>query len=538
MFRSLPVILLILVGQVGFSQNYLYNLVESQRKLLKAPARELSIFKTSSNAAIKADLSSTLRQFDLFEVDPLQLSIIRKTRPELIKLIIPASGGTISLELLQQDINTSGDFSFNTLSGDGKKATASTDQGYHYRGYVSNDPNSIASFSSFENGEVMIMFSNADDNYTLGLVKGTSTQYVLYRNGQIRSPLSFTCHSDDDPALDLTTPNSQRISNVEPPAQGIPAPLCQKVRFYWEASNKLYFNNFSSNLTLTQNYLSGVFNQVATMYANEGIKVELASTSVWTTLDPYNTSTSSSGLNDFRSRWNIQTNSFNGDLAMLVDGGSTNNGGVAYLLPSLCSRDFAYGYSNVYGSFNTVPTYSWDVEVLTHEIGHNMGSHHTHWSGWMTGFNGSCGAIDNCYTVETSTNCSACLATTNTNPSAPSGFKGSVMSYCHLRSGIGINLANGFGPLPQAVIRSVVSASTACTQRENLWTGAVSTAWETSGNWSCNAVPDETTDVTLPTGLTNYPVVSSSAVCRKLTQPSGTSVRVNSGFSLRVAGSQ
>lgn len=537
MLRYFTACFMLLISSSGFSQNNLYKLVEDQRKLLKSPAQEVFVFQKIDDPSIKAKLSNTLNSFDLFESNTVNLSNLRKNRPSLIELNIPASNGNMKLVLLQQDINTSNDFSFNTLSGDGKKTLASVDQGLHYRGYIDKDPNSIASFSCFENGEIMIMFSNSNDNFTLGIVKGSSNRYVLYGNGQMRKPLSFTCHTDDDPSYDLTS-NLHRVTDNDPPVQGIPAVLCQKVRFYWEATNKLYFNDFSSNLTLTQNYLTGVFNQVATMYANEGIKVELASTSVWTTLDPYNTNSSSTGLSDFRSRWNLQNNSFTGDLAMLVDGGSTNNGGVAYLLSSLCSRNSVYAYSNVNGTFNTVPTYSWDVEVITHEIGHNMGSHHTHWCGWMTGFNGSCGAIDNCYTIETSATCTACLATTNTNPSAPQGFKGTVMSYCHLRSGIGINLANGFGPLPQAVIRTVVGASTACTQRENLWTGAVSTAWETPGNWSCNTVPDETTDVTLPTGLTNYPVVNSAAVCRKLTQPSGTSVRVSNGFSLRIAGNQ
>lgn len=537
MLRYFTACFMVLISSAGFSQNYLYKLVEDQRKLLKSPAREISLFQHIEDASLKADLSTTLNGFDLLELNTASVSNLREAKPSLIELNIPASGVSIKLELLQQDINTSNDFSFNSLSGDGKKTLVSSDQGLHYKGYINNDPNSIASFSCFENGEVMIVFSNASDNYTLGLIKGNTSRYVLYRNMQMRTPLPFTCHTDDDPAYDLTA-NLPRITNDDPPVQGIPAVLCQKVRFYWEATNKLYFNNFSSNLTNTQNYITGVFNQVATMYANEGIKVELAATSVWTTIDPYNTTSSSSGLNDFRSRWNLQGNNFTGDLAMLVDGGSTNNGGVAYLLSSICSRGSAYAYSNVYGTYNTVPTYSWDVEVLTHEIGHNMGSHHTHWCGWMTGFNGACGAIDNCYTVETTTTCTGCLATTNTNPSAPTGFKGSVMSYCHLRSGIGISLANGFGPLPQGVIRTIVGASTSCTQRENLWTGAVSTAWETPGNWSCNAVPDETTDVTLPTGLTNYPVVNSAAVCRKLTQPTGTTVRVTNGFSLRIAGNQ
>ncbi|MFN8331580.1 MAG: hypothetical protein U0T81_10250 [Saprospiraceae bacterium] len=55
---------------------------------------------------------------------------------------------------------------------------------------------------------------------------------------------------------------------------------------------------------------------------------------------------------------------------------------------------WAYAYSNIYSSYQDVPTYSWTIEVMTYEMGHNIGSNHTHWCGW-TG-----GAIDNCYTPE------------------------------------------------------------------------------------------------------------------------------------------
>jgi len=521
----------------GFSQNQLYKLVETQRQHLKAPAVAVSILQPANNPALVTQLNNTISGYDIYVLNNAAVSSLIETRPANISFNIPSAIHAFQLELIQQDINTSGDFSVNLLDGD-KKTPMSNDQGLHYRGYVHGDPNSLASLSVFSNGDIMVLFSNAEGNYNLGKVKGTQNNYVLYQQAQMNAPLTFNCATSNLAVNEQQQENNNQPSaeSDAPPAQGIPGVLCQKVRFYWEATNKLYFINFNSDTTLTKNYLTGVFNQVAAMYANEGIKVELASTSIWRTLDPYSSTTSSSALNDFRFHWNLSGDNFNGDIAMLVDGGSSNNGGIAYLLTSLCGRSYNYAYANVYGNYSSIPTYSWDVEVLTHEIGHNLGSHHTHWCGWMTGLGGSCGAIDDCYTLETSTNCTSCLASTLTNPTPPAGFKGSVMSYCHLRFGIGINLANGFGPLPQAVIRNVISGSNACLQRENLWTGAISTAWENPGNWSCNSIPDATTDVTLPSGLTNYPVVSSQAICRKLTQPAGTTVRVTTGFKLTVAG--
>lgn len=530
---SVLLLLIILISHISFGQNQLYRFVQNQRSILKNPVEEVQIFSVVQDPSISAQLNSTLNGFILYDIQHEKVNQLFNQRPSSLHFIIPANNREYQLELVQHNINTSGDYKTETVGEGSSSLTVSHDQGLHYRGYINGDPNSIAGLSVFENGDVMIMFSNQEDNFSLGKIKN-SKRYILVRNQNMRTPLRYECATSEE------TVGGGDISqqyNFAHRTEDVPPVLCGKIRLYWEASNTLYTYNFSSDTTLTKNYLQGVFNQVAIMYLNEGIKIELAATKIWRTLDPYNKSSSSTALNDFRSYWNTQGNNFNGDLAMIIDGGSSHNGGIAYLVSNFCSRTYNYAYSNVYGNYNSVPTYSWDVLVITHETGHNMGSHHTHWCGWMTGPGGSCGAIDNCYTLESSTGCTTCLATTNTNP-PPLNFKGTVMSYCHLRTGIGINLALGFGPLPQAVIRNTVNLSDACLEKDNVWTGSVSTAWETPENWSCNSIPDETTDVVLPLGLTNYPVVSSAAVCRKLVQPTGTSVLVTQGFSLNIVGNQ
>jgi beta-glucosidase len=70
------------------------------------------------------------------------------------------------------------------------------------------------------------------------------------------------------------------------------------------------------------------------------------------------------------------------------------------------------------------------------------------------------------------------------------------------------------------------------------WTGAINTDWATAGNWSCDLVPDAHTDVIINTGLTNYPIINSSAVCRSITAEQNSSVQVNSSHALQVTGPQ
>jgi hypothetical protein len=68
------------------------------------------------------------------------------------------------------------------------------------------------------------------------------------------------------------------------------------------------------------------------------------------------------------------------------------------------------------------------------------------------------------------------------------------------------------------------------------WTGAISTAWETAGNWSCGAVPDANTDVYINAGNTNYPIVNSARSVRSIRQQNGTSISIGTNQRLTVTG--
>src|ERR1700739_2832927 len=136
------------------------------------------------------------------------------------------------------------------------------------------------------------------------------------------------------------TPSSSSGASTNPPSMSaLPPPmLCSVVRIYWEANYDLYNYDFHDNLTATQNYLLGLFNQVATIYQNEGITVVLSETYVWTTPDPYDSTGSAAALTSFTNHWNALGDSYNGDLAQLIAGKvSAVNGGIAWLLPSLCA---------------------------------------------------------------------------------------------------------------------------------------------------------------------------------------------------------
>lgn len=515
----------------GFSQkrSVLFEQLQTQ---LRAGIlfKEMGLFSPEADNNKQKNAGSMVNEAKLLSLDKNASTKAFKTSSPAISFILPYSGNRqFVLQLSAYKINSQDAFSLGEITSTGLIKSTTTEQGLHYRGYVMGDSNSLACISIFSNGEVMGLFSNKEGNFVLGKINGSNT-YILYNDKNIEQP-RINCAEEE---LAIPGYDAKNTAGITPLPLSVPSMLCKKVTLYWEIDYGMYRYRFGSNLPEVQNYVTGLFNQFAAMYQNEGITVELAASYVWTVMDPYRTNTSSNALNDFRERWNLQNDDYKANLAHLISSPlGYNNGGIAYR-GGLCFPGYGFGYSNIYTFYNNIPVYSWDVKVTVHEVGHNFGSRHTQWCGWNTGENGTCGAIDDCFTFESGDNCNTCPATTQI-ATRPPGWQGTVMSYCHLVNGVGTNLANGFGPLPQAEIRSFVS-NAGCTAPQNYWTGTVSSSWFNTANWNCGNIPDASTDVVVDAGAPNYPQITGQAVCQSLRLNTGSNLRVDQGFNLRMFG--
>jgi len=87
------------------------------------------------------------------------------------------------------------------------------------------------------------------------------------------------------------------------------------------------------------------------------------------------------------------------------------------------------------------------------------------------------------------------------------------------------------GNLYRCVLADASVSKTFYLQVANIWTGAISTAWENPGNWSCGVVPDANTDVLINTGTV---VLSSNQSCRSFKINPGVSFTVKTGFTLNI----
>ena len=63
------------------------------------------------------------------------------------------------------------------------------------------------------------------------------------------------------------------------------------------------------------------------------------------------------------------------------------------------------------------------------------------------------------------------------------------------------------------------------------WEGGTSSDWDTASNWSSNMVPNPVSEVTIPSGLSNYPTAASAVTVASVDMASGTSLISTSTFS-------
>ncbi len=400
------------------------------------------IFNLNSSGQNSPVLNSYLRNYTSLKLDASMRDRLLNSRDENITFNIPTGTGTVmSLELTRVNITT-GDFKTGTLSGTGTVNYVNYTPGLYYRGIIKGDNSSFASLSVFSDF-VMAVVSNSEGNWNLSSVKSEtsmySENYVFYNDNAVINHTDFNCGvNDENPVFDKRSygwsHNSQNNNSDNPPPQ--------LVKKYIECDFKMY-QDFGSNVTNVNNYVTAFFNACAAMYAQDSINTAIQQIFVWTTNDPYTATTDNEVI--LKMVGGRLQNSVNGDLAHYISTRTDISGGIAWV-GVLCTPFNApdssgpYGVSVIENTFNPFPTYSWTVNVVVHEMGHNLGSNHTHNCSWPGG------PIDSCFTIE-----GGCYS----GPQIPR--VGTVMSYCHLNSSV--NLSLGFGHYPGDTVRANVRRS-------------------------------------------------------------------------------
>ncbi|WP_298222581.1 zinc-dependent metalloprotease [Flavobacterium sp.] len=380
-------------------------------KAIHSKFERFSVLEENANGAtsesIKAVKEATFATINLNEIQRIQ-----DNKYQTIEIQIPYKGALIAIELYKVEPFATG---FNVNTDQEKKCSYS--KGVYYRGIVKGNDDSIAAFNFFNNEMNGIVSSAALGNLNIGkLVKKTNQkQYIIYADNNLLIDTNFTCQTPETTSETNRTQNRPQSANIQ-----------KTVTVYLEVGYQAYEAN-GSDMTATLNWITSIFNNVQTLYNNDGISIALKTIFVWTVDDYYKISSNYivPAITNIRP-------SFDGDVAFIADIDPEGLGGQAFGIGELCGQgNVAYG--DIHLDFDSVPNYSVSVNITAHELGHLLGSHHTHACVW----NGNNTAIDGCATAY-----GGC-----TTPVTSPDFQGTIMSYCFSNL-----LFLGFGEQPASAI--------------------------------------------------------------------------------------
>lgn len=316
----------------------------------------------------------------------------------------------------------------------------------HYQGKVLEAKSSIVSISIYKN-EMLGMISFDQQNWNLQKEK-QSEKYLLYNDDKISVPSISFCESAE--SIEEMNVNTQYVEDDEKSLKAM-----SSVDVYIECDYQM-FTDHGSNVSNTLSYTTSLLNTVNLIFNMSNINLNITQIDVWTTPDPYDANAADSSkdvLNSFKCELD---GAYNGRIAHLLS--TTHHfGGIANRRDYCPYEEPLYGFSRIFTSFNSdLNLYSWSVNVVAHEIGHNLSSPHTHNCSW----NGNNTQIDDCANVYSTSNnndsdCDGVIDNIEEasgsdcfdilNPIIPS--KGTIMSYCHISSsGNGVDLSLGFHP--------------------------------------------------------------------------------------------
>lgn len=301
----------------------------------------------------------------------------------------------------------------------------------HFAGTVDGRDGSFA-FLSVDAEETRGLVSDGAGLWQVGSTDGTPEVHLIDPNGPNGGGAApWGCESEEA----IEPLGGSRIAAAQAAAEILTAAAAEAPAVYVAdvaVETDAEFHDLFETTDEAIAYVGDLFAAMSAIYERDvGTILRVSHLSLWPegpASDPWAATSTMAGLNEFMDAWRASHGDVGRTVAHFLSGKRTG-GGVAYV-GVLCSSYYGYGFTgSINGRFSVSdPWLFWDVMGVSHELGHNFGSGHTH-----------CYSppVDQCYNAQ-----SGCYAGTT---SVPSNGGGTIMSYCHLRSGGYSNINLWFG---------------------------------------------------------------------------------------------
>jgi len=454
MYKPLLIILL-WCSNAGFSQDWPVKKQVEELKARKLPQKLFEPFTFVSNQQLQQ--RGTYQQLTVNSSFNKQ---IFAERPPIIRLSVPVSKTeAIICDLIKFEL---GNIKF---TANDKNVLQDITMPATYRGVVVGEAerNNVVLTVNENYLSLIATFST----YAIQVIKADLTNpqgYRLYNSKSVQFPVvPFNCGTKSESSSALVkaiqSPGYQNKNS---------APLQKCVQVFIDCFDSLYLWQ-GSNMQQTVNYVTELFNAVATGYLNEQINIQITTINIWTTPDPYRGDNRENALADLAAKYQEE---FYGNICVGLDfslnsqrGRSGIAGAIGRVKAQLTNTCFAYtpednpfcycdmNYNVKDSNFPVGPnTTGQQIYLTMHEMGHLLGAYHTKWCGWkLTSNPDTFGTLDSCGVIEGSC----------PQGPPPPATGSTIMSYCVSgnKASDFVNFNNGFGLLPGNAVRNFVDQS-------------------------------------------------------------------------------
>lgn len=336
----------------------------------------------------------------------------------------------------------------------------------HFHGHERDDPAALAFVSVHPDGRVRGWLRRGGQIEAFERAPGAQAQVVTLARVDLATGAGerrFSCGSEQLPAFASLLPKGDVGRPASAPVSGAATPVRRgSDPEHWVSvaidSDFEYYDQFD-DADDAASYAADLIGFSSLLYRDEidtGLLISYLRL-FETAEDPWEQTGTSCILYEFGRHWGQNQKQVERTIAHFLSGKNLN-GGIAWLgalcasnetynigsqcpgLPAVGSYKGGYGVStSVRGTFDPgSPQSVWDIVVVSHEIGHNFNSPHTH---CYAGIGGNPAHVDHCFGAGTP----GCHAGASSLPGPAGQGAGTLMSYCHLLGGGLSNISLNFG---------------------------------------------------------------------------------------------